>query len=221
MSAFPTRRRRGATAWRALLVTFLVLAGCGQRAGVHLEVRRDPSLTGAELRHGSTTGRKGAKQAPARAGGTDDLDIPPVEGDPSSVTWPQWAALFLPRISAPVCRENVIAVVAWAAQEDTTAGWNPLATTYRMAGSRRFNGAGVQNYMSLDQGLQATVLTLQRGTTVYGYAPIVDALRRCADPMETAQAINASRWCLGCSEGAYVTRLVPAVAAAFGSPVQP
>ncbi|MGH2724370.1 MAG: hypothetical protein ACRDI0_08930 [Actinomycetota bacterium] len=120
-----------------------------------------------------------------------------------------------------MCRENVITVVAWAAQENTAAGWNPLATTFGMTGSTRFNWAGVQNYVSLEQGLQATVLTLERGMGVYGYAPIVDALRRCADPMETARAINASRWCLGCSEGSYVVRLVPAVAAALGWTVQP
>jgi hypothetical protein len=100
-----------------------------------------------------------------------------------------------------VCRENVIAVVAWAAQESTEAGWNPLATTFRMSGSTRFNQAGVQSYVSLEQGLQATVLTLERGMGPYGYAPIVDALQRCTDPMETAVAINASRWCLGCSRG--------------------
>lgn len=192
----------------------LVVAGCGQRTGIRLELRQEAAA--AELRAGTT----GGKQGGAPKGSGRGLGIPPVRGG-GSVTWEQWAATFLPRISAPVCRENVIAVVAWAAQENTAAGWNPLATTHRMAGSTRFNRAGVQNYASLEQGLQATVLTLDRGMEVYGYAPIVDALRRCAHPMETAMAVNASRWCLGCSQGGYVTRLVPAVAAAYGWAVQP
>lgn len=196
-----------------LAAVALIVAGCGQRAGIHLEV---PDPSAAELASGTTAGERAPGKRRASGASAPELGIPPVPEGASSITWEQWAALFLPRIAAPVCRENVIAVVAWAAQENTDAGWNPLATTLRMSGSTRFNGAGVRNYASLEQGLQATVLTLQQGMEVHGYGPIVDGLRRCAHPMETARAVNASRWCLGCSGGAYVTRMVPAVAAAYG-----
>ena len=36
-------------------------------------------------------------------------------------------------------------------------------------------------------------------------------LRASADPVETADAINASGWCHGCAGGQYVIDLVPAV----------
>jgi hypothetical protein len=133
----------------------------------------------------------------------------------SAVTYPQWAALFLPRIDAPTCGNNLVAVVAWQAQEGTRAAWNPLATTMGMAGATGFNSVGVKNYLSLDQGLQATVLTLWRGRASFGYGPIVQALQACAPPMLTAQAIQASFWCRNCAGGRYLTAIVPAVIADF------
>jgi len=62
--------------------------------------------------------------------------------------------------------------------------------------------------------LQATVLTLQQGYASHGYDAIVQNLRACADPVRTAEAINASDWCRGCSGGAYVTGVVERVIAA-------
>lgn len=122
-----------------------------------------------------------------------------------------WAELFLTRLKAPACRENQVAVVAWQAAEFTSARWNPLATTLPMPGSWSFNSVGVQNFVSLSQGLEASKLTLMRGYSRFGYGPIVQALRRCADAMTTAQAINASGWCRGCAGGGYVTSIVPVV----------
>jgi hypothetical protein len=133
----------------------------------------------------------------------------------STVTYPQWAALFLPRIGAPVCGNNLVAMVAWQAQEGTRAAWNPLATTMGMAGATQFNGVGVKNYLSLEQGLQATVLTLWRGRRSFGYGPVVQGLRACAPPLWTAAAIQASLWCHNCAGGRYLTALVPAVIADF------
>jgi hypothetical protein len=131
------------------------------------------------------------------------------------MTYPQWAALFLQRIEAPVCGNNLISVVAWEQQEHTEAAWNPLATTYAMPGATRFNSIGVRNFRSLDQGLDATVLTLQRGWSIQGYGWIVYYLQNCADPQTSARAINASGWCAGCARGSYVTGLIPSVTAAY------
>lgn len=133
----------------------------------------------------------------------------------ASVTYPQWAAMFLPRIGAPVCGNNLVAVVAWQAQEGTRAAWNPLATTMGMAGATQFNGVGVKNYQSLEQGLQATVLTLWRGRSAFGYGPVLQALQACAPPLLTAQAIQASLWCRNCAGGRYLTALVPSVIDSF------
>jgi peptidoglycan hydrolase CwlO-like protein len=126
-----------------------------------------------------------------------------------------WARRFLEHLGAPTCRHNVVVVVAWQANEFTQARWNPLATTHRMPRSTSFNMVGVQNYVSLTQGMRAAAETLTGGASSFGYRPILDALGRCDDAMTTAEAIRASAWCRGCSNGGYVTGLVAVVRAYF------
>ncbi len=122
-----------------------------------------------------------------------------------------WAFRLLQQLGAPSCRDNLVVVVAWQANEFTQARWNPLATTHRMVGSTDFNSVGVQNYRSLTQGLRASVETLTGGATSYGYGAILDRLRSCAPASATADAIRASSWCSGCSSGGYVTELIAIV----------
>jgi hypothetical protein len=131
------------------------------------------------------------------------------------VSYGDWANMLLRIFDAPTCRENRVVVVAWQVQEFTQAAWNPLATTHRMPGSTDFNGVGVQNFVSLAQGLEATKETIQNGWDVYGYGAIVTSLRRCADATTTATRIAASSWCSGCVNGNYVVGVVPKVEADF------
>jgi hypothetical protein len=121
----------------------------------------------------------------------------------------EWAPLFLPRLGAPTCRNNLVLVVAWEATEYTQAQFNPLATSYPMPGATIFAGA-VKNYTSLDQGITATVLTLESTNPAFNYGPIVADLRACADPLVTAEAINHSAYC-ECSGSYPLTYLVPFV----------
>jgi hypothetical protein len=132
-----------------------------------------------------------------------------------SISYGDWAKAFLKVVGAPTCHANLVVAIAWQAQEGTQAAWNPLATTHRMDGSTDFNGAGVQNYASLAQGLQATKETIDNGWDVYGYGPIVRSMRGCASPLATASAIAASSWCSGCAGGQYVIGIVPHVEASF------
>jgi peptidoglycan hydrolase CwlO-like protein len=127
----------------------------------------------------------------------------------------QWAGLFMTTMHLPSCHSNMVAMVAWQLSEFTQAAWNPLATTEPMPGSSTFNYAGVQNFGSIDQGLQATQLTLENGLTTHGYGAIVSSLLNCADAMTTADAINASDWCGGCAGGAYVTDNIARVEANY------
>ena len=120
-----------------------------------------------------------------------------------------WADRFLRYLDAPTCRDNRVVVIAWQANEFTQARWNPLATTHRMTGSTDFNDVGVQNYRSLSQGVRASVETLSGGGDPYGYGAILEALHACAPAVQTADAIRASAWCQGCSNGDYVSALVP------------
>jgi hypothetical protein len=138
---------------------------------------------------------------------------PPADGSP--VSFQTWAKLFLTRLGAPACADNVAAVIAWETQESTSAAYNPLATTHAVDGAALFNSVGVRNYVSLDQGLQATVDTLQLGADTYGYGSIMAALDACAPASTTAAAINASAWCSGCSGGGYLVALLPVVQASL------
>jgi hypothetical protein len=76
-----------------------------------------------------------------------------------------------------------VAIVSWERAEGTAARFNPLATTWQLRGSTDFNSVGVQNFLSMGQGLKATVLTLQQDR----FANIVDALNN-----GTARAILAA-----------------------------
>jgi hypothetical protein len=121
----------------------------------------------------------------------------------------KWAAAFLGELDDPITHNNLVVLVAWETAEFTSAKWNPLATTYPMSGATTYNSAGVRNYLSLGQGLDASRLTLSRFG--YGYESILVNLKRSADPMTTAESIRDSSWCGGCSDGQYVVELIPSV----------
>jgi hypothetical protein len=125
----------------------------------------------------------------------------------------RWAWLFLYRLEVPRCHSNLVTVVAWEVTEGNGSSWNPLATTYPMPGATDANKPGVKNYVSLDQGILATILTLRQPGL--GNEATRGSLAACLPPRTTAEAIRASAWCTGCSHGAYVTGVIPAVEAHF------
>ena len=131
------------------------------------------------------------------------------------LTYEGWAGSFLSRLGAPACGENLLIVVTWATAESTTAAYNPLATTRDMPGATDMNTVGVKHYVSLRQGLEASRDTLTQGADSYGYDAIIGSLRGCASAAHTARAINASAWCRGCVNGAYITGLLPIVRASY------
>lgn len=130
---------------------------------------------------------------------------------PTGVTRGMWAVTFLKAAGAPVCANNLESLVAWQTAESTGAAWNPLATTLSAPGATRYNSAGVKNYPSLLDGVNATIATLRGGWTSQGYGWILYRLSQCADPRVTAAAVNASNWCRACANGAYVVDALPLV----------
>ncbi len=110
------------------------------------------------------------------------------------ITRATFAKALLRSLQAPVCRNNLVALLAWMQFENTVAEFNPMATTLDLAGSRRFNSVGVRDYGSLPIGVRATTLTLLQGASVFGYSSIIDDLRACASPYATARAIASSPW---------------------------
>ena len=141
----------------------------------------------------------------------------PATSGPGKETREQWATALLQAVDAPVCGNNLVTLVTWQTAENTTAAWNPLATTQPAPGTTDYNSVGVKNYPSSAAGIAATVATLRGGYVTQGYGWILYRLATCADPDVTAGAINQSNWCRGCAGGAYVTGMVDEVRADYAA----
>lgn len=114
-----------------------------------------------------------------------------------SVTPTTWAQALLGELGDPASAENVRAIVAWERTEGghwaNSARFNPLNTTQVEAGSSPMNSVGVQAYTSWDEGMAATVTTLQNGR----YGGILAALRNGSCAPCVAAAVASSPWGTG------------------------
>src|SRR4029077_19033537 len=70
---------------------------------------------------------------------------------------------------------------------------NPFNTTQSAPGASSYNSVGVRNYQTPDQGVMATVQTLQNGR----YGNIIQAMKAGKDPIAMAKALAASPWGTG------------------------
>src|SRR6516162_9106707 len=97
-----------------------------------------------------------------------------------------WQQQVLQGVGAPITPANMQFVNAWQQAEGGTAANNPFNTTQTMPGSSFYNqlggGIGVQSYGSPQQGIQATIRTLQNGN----YGNILSALRSGSSAMSAA-----------------------------------
>ena len=126
----------------------------------------------------------------SRATATGSVDYGSVEATPERI---RFATDLLARLGITATPENMRALVAWQQAEGTTAAHNPLATTQRSEGATTFNHAGVKNYNSYEQGLAATVTTINNGR----YEEILAALRTGTSATAVAEAISRSPWGTG------------------------
>lgn len=108
------------------------------------------------------------------------------------MTREEWLLKFLTALDAPDTTQNRVAMVSWIASEGGAAKWNPLNTTKRMDGSTAYNSIGVQNYVSLEQGLLASIATIKEEGK--GYDSIRRRLHASSWPSRTLAAIYASQW---------------------------
>jgi murein DD-endopeptidase MepM/ murein hydrolase activator NlpD len=100
-----------------------------------------------------------------------------------------FATAVLTQLGITPTAENVKAIAAWQRAEGGSAAFNPLNTTQDAQGATAVNSVGVKNYTSFDQGVQATVQTLQNGS----YQPILNALKS-GDANAVAAAVGSSPW---------------------------
>lgn len=93
-----------------------------------------------------------------------------------STAWLSFESDLLGRLGAPVTPGNLAFLTAWANKEGGGGRNNPLNTTMPAPGSSPLSGnpAGVQNYPSLTEGVNATYATL---TSDRRYNDVVGALR--------------------------------------------
>lgn len=104
-----------------------------------------------------------------------------------------WATDFLRALgnTNPDAR-TVNFVASWTLGENTRAKYNPLATTQPMAGGTNFNSVGVKNYITHEEGIQASVKTLTNGR----YPSILEGLRN-NDPERAVNALELGTWGTG------------------------
>lgn len=111
-----------------------------------------------------------------------------------------FAKSLLSRLGAEPTQENIDAIKIWAKKESggvwgRGASYNPLNTTLKMDGASNFNSAGVKNYGSFEQGVEATAQTLTgRASAERGYDRIVSLMKSGASREQIVQAISASSW---------------------------
>jgi hypothetical protein len=130
----------------------------------------------ANMLGGSSTSTGQSQQGGyRRSGSTAPIVLP---ADTTSYTRAQWAADLLKAIgdSTP-SHDTIYWVVGWTDFETRSASggaaYNLLNTTQLMPGSWDFNRAGVQNFTSYSQGIQANAICLENGY----YPTLLAALR--------------------------------------------
>lgn len=110
-----------------------------------------------------------------------------------------FANALLGELGLPDTQTNVNNIVGWENSEGgnwhNTATFNPLDTTQQEPGSHVMGGgnsSGVQAYTNWQQGLDATVQTLQAGD--YGYPGILSALNTNQGWLGFRQSVENSAW---------------------------
>lgn len=106
-----------------------------------------------------------------------------------------WRFRLLLKLRARQSRSNYKLLHIWAECEGGTAAFNPLNTTEPWPGATDYNSAGVKNYPSGPDGIQATYLTLVNGH----YNGIVGGLRASVNPktIVTKYASEFDTWGTG------------------------
>lgn len=100
---------------------------------------------------------------------------------------------MLNALGMPLTQQDLTAMSAWAKAEGTAASFNPIATTQSAPGATNFNSVGVKNYTSYQDGIAATVQTLNNGK----YGPTLAALQTGNNADAVAQAVANSPWGTG------------------------
>lgn len=123
-----------------------------------------------------------------------------------SYTYEQFARALLPKIGCKpipfvglLTKRRSRALYCHMYAEGKGGKFNPLNSTLQRPGSRAINSAGVQDYVSFDQGVEATAETLNYGArkNIYGYRAIRRRLRFNVPAKWVLRAVENSLWGTG------------------------
>jgi hypothetical protein len=104
---------------------------------------------------------------------SDDSETPKDSEVISNITDKNIYEKILQGLGAPTTNENLKFLYAWRQSEGKAGKYNPFNTTQGMPGATKFNSVGVKNYMSAEDGINATLKTLKNGR----YNCIVNGLK--------------------------------------------
>jgi peptidoglycan hydrolase-like protein with peptidoglycan-binding domain len=103
--------------------------------------------------------------------------------------------MILKQLGAPITDENMKFMYAWRQSEGRLGLNNPFNTTYVMPNSKVVNSHGVRSYSSIEDGIKATVRTLN--STKYDYSCIVNGLKNNLGANNIAKCEALKRWGTG------------------------
>jgi lysozyme family protein len=100
---------------------------------------------------------------------------------------------LLESLGAPISDENMKFMYAWRQAEGKGGKNNPFNTTWNLNGSTTMNSAGVRNYLTIEDGMVATVKTLKNGL----YGCILNGLRNDIGAANIAKCESLKTWGTG------------------------
>ena len=130
---------------------------------------------------------------------TTSSDVTPLT---KTTTDDEFYKSILKGIGAPITDENMKFFYAWRQAEGGKAKNNPFNTTQSKPGSTFYNclkkgvsgcKSGVRNYLSSQDGIDATVRTIKNGR----YQNIINALKTGDNAEKSALALKSSPWGTG------------------------
>jgi len=130
---------------------------------------------------------------------TTSSDVTPLT---KTTTDDEFYKSILKGIGAPITDENMKFFYAWRQAEGGKARNNPFNTTQSKPGSTFYNclkkgvsgcKSGVRNYLSSQDGIDATVRTIKNGR----YQNIINSLKSGDSAEKSAQALKSSPWGTG------------------------
>jgi peptidoglycan hydrolase-like protein with peptidoglycan-binding domain len=100
---------------------------------------------------------------------------------------------ILESLGAPTSEENMKFMIAWRQAEGSGGKYNPFNTTQNMPGAVSINSHGVKSYLTLEDGIVATIKTLRNGR----YNCIVNGLVNDIGSENIARCESLKTWGTG------------------------